>query len=101
MHVRQHDGSVAAVVSWCRVLLLVAGVVLLVDNDEAQVAVRQEHTRAHANYHARLARGEQLLPDIYPLVVAELAVIDEQSLAKDPPQALRQLSGKGNLGHEV
>ena len=58
MHVGEQDGCVATIVARCGVLLLVAGVVLLVNNHEPQAGVGQEHARAHTNYHARVATGQ-------------------------------------------
>ena len=101
MHACQHDGRIAPVVARGRVLLLVAAVVLLVDNDQAQLAERQKHGRAHPDHHQWLIGGEQPPPDVNALIVAELGVIDEQLVAEDSPQPARQLGGERNLGHQI
>ena len=54
VHRGEHHGGIASVVARGRVLLLVAGVVLLINDDKSQIAVGQENGRPHANHHAGL-----------------------------------------------
>ena len=49
MHLSQHQSRIAAIVTRCGILLLVAAVVLLVNDDETQVGVGEENRRAHTD----------------------------------------------------
>ena len=101
VHLRQHDGGIATIVARSRVLLLVTAVVLLVDDDKAQLGKRQEHRTAHAHHHTRLAAAQQAAIDVHALVVAKSRVIDEHLVAKHRAQALRELRGERNFGHQI
>src|SRR5690606_2429386 len=52
-----HDSHVAGLVMDA-VILLVALVVLLIDHDEAELAIGEEQGRARANHHAGFARRD-------------------------------------------
>ena len=101
VHAGQHHGGVAPVVAGSGVLLLIAGVVLLVHDDQPQLGIGQKHRGAHAQHHTRLVGVEQLFPHVHALVVAEFAVIDEQAVAKDGLEAPRELRGERDFGHEI
>ena len=92
---------IAPVVAWRGVLLLVAGVVLFVHYHHAEVAERQVHSRANAYHHHRFGACEQAFPDVDALIVAEFAVIDEQTVAEHLLQPLGELGGKGYFGHQI
>lgn len=70
-HVGQHDGCTAGVVAWGGFLLLVAVLVLFVNDDEPQVAERQEDAGAHAEYELVGAGGCLPLVDVEALCFGE------------------------------
>ena len=93
-----HDADVAGIVAE-PVLLLVRGVVLLVDDDEAEPRKRSEDRRACADDHRRIA-----VADASPLVPAlagpETAVQDGHGIAEAGAHAIDQLMRERDLGHE-
>ena len=99
--VRQDDGRVAGVVARGRVLLLITLFVLFVHDDETQILEGQEDGRAHADHEGEGRIGQLLLPEFHTLGIGEFAMIDAHLVAKHAPQSGRQLSGQGNLGHQV
>ena len=54
-----HDRHVAGVVAHA-VLLLVGGIVLFIDDNEAEIGVRQEQRRARADDDGNFAVGDRL-----------------------------------------
>ena len=98
------DRHVAPVVAR-RLVLLVGRLVLLVDDDEAQVAHRREDGRAGADHHPRLAGGQRQ-PAVEPLALAEVAVPDDDLVVggdglQASVQARHGLGRERDLGHEV
>src|SRR5438552_14508407 len=80
-------------------VLLVRGVVLLVDDDQAETAHRREDRRARADDDARLAARDPLAL-VATLRVRQPRVQDRDAVAEaraDPADRLRR---KGDLGHE-
>ena len=88
-------------IAGCRVLLLVAGLVLLVDDDEAEVLEGQEDGGTGAKDDVVGMGGELLLPDLHTLGIAVLGVVDAQAVAEDAAQAVHHLNGQGDLGQQV
>ena len=80
-------------------LLLVGGVVLLVDDDQAEVADRGEDRRARADADLRLAAA-QPLPLVEALAVGEGAVEDGEAVAEAGAEAGDGLRGEADLGDE-
>ena len=60
-----HHRHVAGVIGDA-VLLLVGGLVLLIDDDQAEIAIGQEQRRARAGHHRRLACGDRRLQPLAP-----------------------------------
>ena len=80
-------------------LLLVGGVVLLVDHDQAEVVERSEHRRARADADARLAAAHAP-PLVVALARGELRVHDRHGVAEALDEAARGLRRERDLGHE-
>ena len=75
MHGSEYDGGIAGIVARCRVDLLEAAVVFLVDDDESDVRIRQENSRTRTNDNLmlrrlRLTKITYLFPHLYPFVGA-------------------------------
>ena len=80
-------------------LLLVGGVVLLVDHDQAEVADRGEDGRARADADARLAAA-QAPPLVVALAGGEGRVEDREAVAEPGPEARHRLRREADLGDE-
>ena len=80
-------------------LLLVGGVVLLVDDDQAEVADRGEDGRARADADARLAAA-QPPPLVVALAGGEGRVEDREAVAEAGAEAGHRLRGEADLGDE-
>ena len=80
-------------------LLLVGGVVLLVDHDQAEVAQRREDGRARPDADARLAAA-QPLPLVVALAVGEGRVQDGEAVAEPGPEARHRLRRQADLGDQ-
>src|SRR5439155_16559047 len=96
LRARAHDGHLARVVAR-RLALLVARLVLLVDDDGAEVAERREDGRAGADGDALLAAAEGE-PGVVPLAVGEGAVQHGDPVPEDGAEAVDRLRGEGDLG---
>ena len=95
---RTHQGEIAGVVADA-VLLLVAGVVLLVDDDQARVRQWREHRRTRADDDARFAtpgRG----PGLGALVVVESRVHRMHRHAEARAETREQLRGQADFRHQ-
>ena len=88
---RATAGDVARVVAGIG-LLLVRGVVLLVDDDQAQAGHRRKHRRARADADARLAAA-QPLPLVAALALAEGRVEDRDPVAEPRLEIARPSAG--------
>ncbi len=93
-----HDRDLAGVVTR-RLALLVARLVLLVDDDRAEVGERREDRRARANGDS-LASLAQREPFVVPLAVAERAVQHRDGVAELGAKAIDGLRRERDLGHE-
>ena len=80
-------------------LLLVGGVVLLVDDDQAEVADRGEDGRARADADARLAAA-QAPPLVVALAGGEGRVEDGEAVAEPGAEAGHRLRREADLGDE-
>ncbi len=92
------DRDRAGVVAGIRVLL-VGGVVLLVDDDQAEAAHGSEHRRAGTDDDARLAARDSLAL-VSPLGLAEARVEDRHPVAEPCPRTADGLGRERDLGHE-
>ena len=88
-------------ITGCRVLLLVAGLVLLVDDDESEVLEGQEDGTAGTEDDVVGIAGELLLPYLHTLGIAVLRVIDAKPVAEDAAQTVHHLDGQRYLGQQV
>ena len=100
-HICKHDSSVSGVIARHGILLFVGGLVLLVDDDEAEALERQEDGTAGSEDNVVGIGRELFLPYFYTLCIAIFGVVDAQTTAKDTLQAFHHLYGKGNLRQEV
>ena len=101
MEVAEHRGRIASLVARGGILLLVAGVVLFVHDDEPEVAERQEHGAPRPHQQAPLAlflghaaEGGGALPR------RESAVVDLEPVTEEPTESDDQLGGQGDLRNE-
>ena len=79
--------------------LLVTGLMLLVDDDEAQVAERAKERRAGAHDHARGTAGDHI-PLVQALAGREARMEHGDRLAKTRAEAADGLGRQRDLGHE-
>ena len=91
-----HDGHVAGLVVDA-VLLLEAGVVLLVDDDQAELAVGQEESGAGADDDTRLASGRRA-PGACALARRQGRVPFHRRAAEAALEAVHELAGERDLG---
>ena len=101
MQLCQHYSSITCIVARSRVLLLVAGLVLLVNNHQSQSLHRQEYGRAHTDHQAEGLGAHLFLPELYPLGIRKLRVINAHFIAENALQPLGYLSGEGNLRQQI
>ena len=80
-------------------LLLVRGVVLLVDADQAEPAHRREHGRARADRDRRLARDDPLAL-VAPLRLGQCRVEDSRCGRRSARGSARRLRRERDLRHE-
>ena len=95
---RAHDRHVARIVDDA-VFLLVGAVVLLVDDDEAEVGERQEQSRARPDDDPRFAvrrRG----PDALALALGQPRVPFGRPRAEPGREPVEELGGERNLGQQ-
>ena len=97
----KHDGCRTCVVARCRFLLLVAGFVLLIDDDQTQIVEREKHGGADAEDQKGLACREEMPIHLLALPVGELGVIDHHGVAEHTVQTLGDLCGERNFGQQV
>ncbi len=72
---------------------------LLVDDDQAQVAHRREHRRARADAQPRLSTA-QPLPLVVALAQSQLGMQDRHLVAEAPLEPARRLRGERDLRHQ-
>ena len=83
------------------VLLLVAGFVFLIDDDEAKMLEGQEDRRTHAENNLVGVGRQLLLPYFHSLRITVLGVVDAQTVAEDTAQAVHHLHRQRYLGQQV
>ena len=95
---RPQNGHVAGVVENA-LLLLVGGVMLFIDHDQAKVAERQEQRRPRAHNHLHTALGAHL-PKAAAFGGGHAGMPLPRSGAKALLDAGEEISGQGNLGQQ-
>ena len=95
---RPHHRHVAGVVADA-VLLLVGGVVLLIDDDQAKIGIGQEQRRARADHHLRLA-GRDRRPGARALSWRQLGMPFGGADAEPRGEAIEELRGERDLRHQ-
>ncbi len=88
----------AGVVAW-RAIGLVAPVVLLVDDDQADVGQRRERRRSCSDHHARLAAKDPP-PAVMALPRRQARVEHGELVADRGAEAVGELRDEAHLGHE-
>ena len=97
----QHRGGGTGMVARGRILLLERVLMLLVHDDQSEVAEREEHARAYAQNQAERLLAELFLVDRHTVGIHELRVIDTQLASEHRPQTVRDLSGQRDFGQQV
>ena len=83
------------------VLLLIAGLVLLVDNHQTQLLERQEDSTTGPEDNIIGMARKLFLPDLDAFGIGILGMIDAQAVAKHALQPFHHLDGEGNLRQEI
>ena len=98
----QYQGHVPRLVSGSRVVLFVAGLVLLVHNDQSEFFERQKHRRARTHHHIITPRCpvQHVVPNFYPFVGVELGMVHTNPFAKNFFETRGKLGGQGDFGHQ-
>ncbi len=93
------EGDLPRVVAGRAPVLLVRGLVLLVDDDQAQPGQRREHGAPRAQHHVGAPLADApVLGD--PLAGRQTGVPDGDALAQPRAQSAQELGGQGDLGHQ-
>ena len=93
-----HHRGVAGVILDA-VFLLEAGLVGLVDDDQAELGIGQEQRRARADHDLRLAAGDPA-PGAAPLRRAQVAVPGDGRAAEARLEALEERLGERDFGQQ-
>ena len=93
-----HHRHVAGVIAHA-VLLLVGGVVLLIDDDQAEIGIGQEQRRARAD-HDRDVAGRDRRPGARPQALRELRMPFRRPHAEALGEAVEELRGQRDLRHQ-
>ena len=81
------------------VLLLVGGLVLLIDHDQAEIAIGQEQRRARTRHHLRLAAGDRRLQALAP-AARHSRMPQPGTDAETRLEAVDELRRERDLGHQ-
>ena len=95
---RAHDRHVARVIDDA-LLLLVGALVLLIDDDEAEVGERQKERRARADNHGRLAACRRR-PDAFALTLGQARMPFGRPCPEARGEAVEKLRGQRDLRQE-
>ena len=100
-HVGKHDGGVAGMIAWRRLLLLVTLFVLFVYDDEAEVLEGEEDAGTDAENELVGGGGGLPFVDFQPLHVSKLGMVNAHAVAEYVAKTFGDLGGEGNFGEEV
>ena len=95
---RAHHRHVAGVIAHA-VLLLVGRIVLLIDDDQTQIGIRQKQRRARADHHRDLARRDRG-PGARALSRRDLGMPFRRTHAEALGEAVEELRGERDLRHQ-
>src|SRR3954466_12408903 len=95
---RAHHRHVARVIVYA-VFLLVDGIVFFIDDDQAEVGVRQEQRRARADQDIHLA-GRDRIPGARALACAKLRMPLGRAHAETQRKTIQKLRRERYLGHQ-
>ena len=95
---RPHHRHVAGVIADA-VLLLVGGIVLLIDDDQPEVGVRQKQSRTRPDHHRHIARRDRR-PGARALARRELRMPFRRPHAEPLGKAIEELRGQRDLRHQ-
>ena len=87
-------------IAGCWVLLLIAGLMLLVDDNQSQMLERQEHSRTGPKDDIVWIFRQLLLPYLHTLCIRIAGVIDAQPVTEHALQTLHHLYRQGYLWHQ-
>ena len=94
----QHHRSVPGMIAWSRVNLLVRTVVLLIHNNQTQILIRQQQSRAGAQnqlvFRVQISFFmliQHTIPDFHTLILVETRVIHPYPITEKFPQAIDNL----------
>ena len=88
-------------VAGCRVLLFISVFMLLVHNNQTQIAERQKYGRAYSQDNVIPAVRELLLPNLHPLGIRKLRMIDTETGSEYPLQTFGDLCRQGYLRQQI
>ena len=88
-------------IPWCRILLLVTGLMFLINNDESQALEWEKDSTAGSQDNVVGIARQLLLPYLHALGITVFRMINTQPVAKYSLQALHHLYGKCNFRHEI
>ena len=95
---RAHHRHVAGVIMHA-VLLLVGGIVLLIDDDQAEIGIRQKQRRARADHDLDFARRDRG-PGARALARRKLRMPFRRTHAEARGEAIEELRGERDLRHQ-
>ena len=100
-HRRQHDGRTTGMVTWGRVLLFIRILMFLIYDDQPQVTKRQKDRGTNSENHIITLLSQLFLPDLHPLGIRELGMINTQPMPEHPFQTLGNLSGQCDFRKQI
>ena len=100
-HLRKHDGCRTGMIARSRLLLFIAGLMFLIDDNQAQPLEGQEYCRAGSQYHIVGIIRQLFLPYLYTFSIRIARMIDAEAVAEDSLQSLHHLYRQCYLGQQI
>ena len=91
MHSRQHDCSIAGMVTRGRILLLIRIFMFLIHNDQSQVLEWQEERRTYTQHYHRFVPMQEFVPYFHTLVIREFRMIYQELITEQFSQPFGDL----------